>query len=559
MAVYEQLWDVSYEYLEKQAAFVNSITSLMLERAKHLRRNLFSNGLEKRAVFQEDFKIAHDELQNMTKTLQTVVNDWKDLFADESAGFCKQMAAVPRQIEDVPDIDLKFNYVKPTLDYQANQKLKLTVTYIPSTSDAGIFYAMDNSRKNDFRSELAAIQKTGKTLLNKTPSPGSVFMIYIDNLWNRVVCNVAANEQKSLELYLLDLGETMPYEDHVPKALLPAELNEVPAFAIKCALAPKTVPLPFQLYDTVNCNVVAIENDLLIVQHIVDEQQTPEYAITRDTFTKEELEQLDDITSSTTNAMKAVLGYIPKDDEILCKHYDPDTKDCFKGANCRLRHEPKDPDGWTVEKDTVSVAIPAQMEIPLPNTYVTLYPTCVVDVDMFFAQISGSEENYRPYQELMAEMNDPAVVANYKPLKLMPALGELVIAMYDNVWFRATVCETYDHTVSVFYVDYGNTATVGTNEVRRWEDRFRYLPYQAVCCRIANIQRIKPCHLEAIDQLQKYILDKPTKTLIIDNKYPWEVLIYGPEGDDIGEGLIMTRLALPRKPAKFDEDSYIPG
>uniref|UniRef100_A0A182SK08 Uncharacterized protein n=1 Tax=Anopheles maculatus TaxID=74869 RepID=A0A182SK08_9DIPT len=102
MAAYEQLWDVSYEYLEKHAAFVNSITSLMLERAKHLRVSLFSNALEKRALFQEDFKVAHDELQNMTKTLQTVVNDWKDLFAADSFAFCKQSVAVPKKIEE-PD------------------------------------------------------------------------------------------------------------------------------------------------------------------------------------------------------------------------------------------------------------------------------------------------------------------------------------------------------------------------------------------------------------------------------------------------------------------------
>uniref|UniRef100_A0A182SDC1 Tudor domain-containing protein n=1 Tax=Anopheles maculatus TaxID=74869 RepID=A0A182SDC1_9DIPT len=378
-----------------------------------------------------------------------------------------------------------------------------------------MFYAMDESRKNDFRDYLNLIQKPDKTQLNVTPSPGMVFLVYIDNLWNRVVCNVSADDKRSLELYMVDLGETLPYEDHVPKAKLPAELCKWPAFAIRCAFTPETASLPFQQYDIVDCSVVAVANDLLTVEHVVQKREAPDYAITRDTFTKAELEQLDDISSSTTNAMKAVLGYIPQDDAILCKHYNPDTKDCFKGSNCRLRHEPKDPDGWTVEKDTVSVSIPAQMEMPLPNTYVTLYPTCIVDVDLFYAQITGNKENERQYEQLMSAMNDPDAVANYKPLKLIPALGELVIAKYDGVWFRAIVCDAYDNTVSVFYVDYGNTATVGTNEVRRWEERFKYLPYQAVCCRIANIQRVKPWHLEAIEQLQSYILDQPIKTLIM--------------------------------------------
>ncbi|XP_035903846.1 tudor domain-containing protein 1 [Anopheles stephensi] len=560
MAAYEQLWDVSYEYLEKHAVFVNAITNLMLEKARHLRHYIFGNGLDKRAVFQEDFKAAHDELQKMTKTLQTVVNDWKDLFADESASLCKPNATVPLQTAELHN-DLTVEYIKPTLDYATNQNIKLVVTYIPpSSAEPGTFYAMDESRKNDFRDSLMPMQKAVKTLLNQTPSPGVMFLVYLDSLWHRVVCHASTDDKNALELYLLDLGETLPYEELLPKAILPAEFCKLPAFAIKCALAPNQPgSLPFKQYDTVDCKVVAVQNDLLVLQHEAGGQEAPQYAITRDTFTEAELEQLDDISSSTTNAMKAVLGYIPKDDEVLCKHYDPDTKGCFKGGSCRFRHAPKDPDGWTVEKDTVSVTIPAQMEIPLPNTYITLYPTCIVDVDLFYAHIAGDEENYRRYEQLMAEMNDPAVVANYKTLKLAPALGELVIAKYDDVWFRAVVCDVYDAKVSVFYVDYGNTATVGTNEVRRWEERFKYLPYQAVCCRIANIQRLKPCLLEGIQQLQEYILDQYIKTLIVDNKHPWEVIMYGPDGDDIGKRLVMSKMALPRKPAKFDDDSYIPG
>uniref|UniRef100_A0A182M496 C3H1-type domain-containing protein n=1 Tax=Anopheles culicifacies TaxID=139723 RepID=A0A182M496_9DIPT len=586
---YELLWDASYEYLEKHASFVNSLTGLMLDRAKHLRSQLFSQESKKSPTFLTDFKEAHDELQNMGKTLQMVVNEWKSLFADVATSFYKQAAAQP--IES--NVGLTFDYIKPTLDYKANDKVKLVITYIP-VSPEGIFYAMDESRKQDFRANLNPIQKTRKTFLQTLPPPGTVFIMYLDNLWTRAVCNVTTNGKTPLAIYLIDLGETLPYEDHHPKAALPAELSGVPAYAMKCSIVPKAASFPFKLYDMATFRVTAVENDLLVLEYIEGSQENllsndtstkteakpivangtassttsselehngekQEYAITRETFTEAELKELDDISHSTANPMKAVLGYVPTDDDRLCKHYDPKTKGCFKGSNCRLRHEPKDPDGWTRDKDTVSVFVPAQMEIPLPNTYVTLHTTCIIDVDTFYAQVCGEDSNYAKYEQLMAEMNDPEIVANYKPLKLMPALGELVIAKYEDVWYRATVCDAYDNTISVFYVDYGNTATVGTSEVRRWEDRFKYLPFQAVCCRISNIQRIKPCHLEAIQQLYACILDKPLRALIIDNKHPWEVLIYDEDNFDVGEALIMTKLALPRKPSKFDENSYIPG
>ncbi|XP_052898502.1 uncharacterized protein LOC128305200 isoform X1 [Anopheles moucheti] len=821
---YELLWDASYEYLEKHAAFVNSLTNLMLTRAKNLRSHLFGKELIKSPTFLADFKLAHDELQNMTKTLQLVVNDWKSLFAEVSSSWSIQ--TVPQSIAS--NAELTFDYIRPMLDYKANAKVQLIVTYIPVATE-GIFYAMDESRKNDFSANLMPIQTTPKTLLDKSPPPGTVFIVLLDNLWTRAVCNVFTNGTMPLAIYLLDLGEILPYEHHVPKAVLPAVLSSVPAYAMKCSIVPKTASFPFKLYDTVSCTVVRVENDMLILEHNEEKQEysitrdtsketesiskemsiqtegeqvddvpqntsnavtltpdeqteipkeamlkqqhvhsttnttiltnkeenkacsiskeiftepegeqldniaqnttnavkmapdeqteipkeamfkqqhvhstttnkeekkacsiskeifiepegeqldniaqnttnavkmapveqteipkeamlkqqhvhsttnttiltnkeenkacsvskelftepegeqldniaqsttnavklTPseqkeensipresfqkaeqqadasqnftnpmklapseerqEYAITRETFTEEELEQLDNISQSTTNAMKAVLGYVPKDDERLCKHYDPKTKGCFKGSNCRLRHEPKDPNGWTLDKDTVSVSVPAQMEMPLPNTYVTLHTTCIIDVDTFYAHVIGDISDYSNYEQLMSEMNDPAVVANYKPLKLMPALGELVIAKYEDLWYRATVCDAFDRAVSVFYVDYGNTAMVGSNEVRRWEDRFKYIPFQAVCCRISNIQRIKPCHLEAIQRLHCCILDKQLRAMIIDNKHPWEVILYDKDNVDIGELLIKASLALPRKPCKFDQHSYIPG
>lgn len=44
---------------------------------------------------------------------------------------------------------------------------------------------------------------------------------------------------------------------------------------------------------------------------------------------------------TTTNAMRAVYGYDPKDDQRLCAHYDPSTGACWKGNSCTFEHGPK--------------------------------------------------------------------------------------------------------------------------------------------------------------------------------------------------------------------------
>lgn len=58
-------------------------------------------------------------------------------------------------------------------------------------------------------------------------------------------------------------------------------------------------------------------------------------------LSERELAMLKEEPLNTTNALKAVLGYIPKDDERICRFYDSTTKSCFKGSRCKLEHVEK--------------------------------------------------------------------------------------------------------------------------------------------------------------------------------------------------------------------------
>lgn len=88
-------------------------------------------------------------------------------------------------------------------------------------------------------------------------------------------------------------------------------------------------------------------------------------------------------------------------------------------------------------------------------------------------------------------MNDPNTVKTYKSMKILPALGEIVIVKnWDGRWCRAQV---RDHTdtgstdLQVFIVDYGEVVDVKLSDVREIREEFLQIPFQAVECRLFNV------------------------------------------------------------------------
>lgn len=86
-----------------------------------------------------------------------------------------------------------------------------------------------------------------------------------------------------------------------------------------------------------------------------------------------------------------------------------------------------------------------------------------------------------------------------------------MFALYsDNLWYRAQILNIYDNdTVKVFFVDYGNCRIVNLEDIRRWNYNFEYLAFQAIKCRIDNVFKIKPNHVEAIEYLKRQVLNVP--------------------------------------------------
>ncbi|XP_052863882.1 uncharacterized protein LOC128270517 [Anopheles cruzii] len=529
----------------------------MLGKVKLLENRLFQASEDESKQMPNILK-EYEELMTMSKAVQNFVCDWKELLFEECKNVTKQQSYLQEEAAAEPMSD----YIKPLIKYEPNQAIKLLIVYIPPSLE-NVVYAIDVEENDD--KWCKQLQNDQKPILTKLPSAGVVFCVLLDGFWFRAVrsSSIASSQNKSF-FYMLDTGETVSYDDTLTIAELPSSCQNKPSRVMRCRIRSDVRDPMFKQFDELECRVISIDESNMVNVEVQHNPNTPAPVEERNPLqnpTAEEVEQWNELPETTTNATKALLGFVPKDDATICKFYNPRTKRCFKGSNCRLRHVERDPNGWTLDKDTIVVDVKAQMEVPQPNTRVTLQPTYVDDVNLFYAQIVPECQAVRSdIESLPYKLNDPDSVALYREIKRFPCSGELVLAMYENQWYRAKVIDFFeDNTAYVFYVDYGNTATVRMNELRLWEERFSYVPFLAVGCTIANAQRVKECHIEAIEQLQNVLIDKEIDALIINNDQLWEVQIFDEDGCDIGQYFIDTHLALPRQSNEFDINSALPG
>ncbi len=60
----------------------------------------------------------------------------------------------------------------------------------------------------------------------------------------------------------------------------------------------------------------------------------------------------------------------------------------------------------------------------------------------------------------------------------------------------------------MFYVDYGNCEVVTINEMRQWDDSMDCHPFQAIECKLDNIQKLKEKDAKAVAFIEKCLLQK---------------------------------------------------
>ncbi|XP_061228738.1 tudor domain-containing protein 1 [Neopsephotus bourkii] len=130
--------------------------------------------------------------------------------------------------------------------------------------------------------------------------------------------------------------------------------------------------------------------------------------------------------------------------------------------------------------------------------------TEVVSPDLFYAvPVKTKDQLHRQ----LIELQDYCKCCIKEPFKPKP--GEACCARFsgDGRWYRALVLKAFQSVVEVLYADYGNKETLPLSEVLPITDSYLKLPFQAITCSLAGIEKPEQPPLQ-VDKLKEMLLNK---------------------------------------------------
>ncbi|KAL9696262.1 hypothetical protein quinque_015547 [Culex quinquefasciatus] len=417
---------------------------------------------------------------------------------------------------------------------------------------------------------LAAMQHSHGSRLAQLPArPGDVFGVFLEGTLFRAVRNrppLEGSRMRTDYIRLLDTGEVLAYEEGGGGML--CELSEyyrkLPAFAIRCVLV-NVLDDPFScddlnrylrknLHATQNYKVVSAEGHILYLR--LSQQPITENPFSGDLSADSATSSLSDSSDSEPSSLEET-RVKPRTPRLVAPP-SPQKKPTTPRWNIFKVDNPDKSNGTPIIRPA---GIPPEKPptppkkkpdsddyvVPPVGSHLYLVPKFIRDVDHFWCHVvEGGDRVNADLMELELKLNDAEYSRTFRKFdRRPPAFAEPVFAKYtDRKWYRAEVAEYFDEdNVKVFYVDYGNCELVRTDEMRRWDERFSYLPYQAVMCRLADVRAVRPFHKQAVVEMNRVLLNQRVLAQVVDNGTPWEVILYDKDGFNVATGLLLAGLA----------------
>ncbi|XP_002061587.2 uncharacterized protein LOC6638210 [Drosophila willistoni] len=457
-----------------------------------------------------------------------------------------------------------YNYVKKNIDaFPQGSICKATMMFL-NIADNCFFVAKWGLSSKPLQKLLAA--EIPLREVNQMPDFGEIFGIYDsqDNIIPRCVINAHA-EGGGYEAYLIDYGEYLHLNGNETIFELPEEVKQLPAEAIKCYLMNGNVA-KMTNYSYQNVILRITDNDgndlqveLLEGDSIPEEnmETLKESQPVGQLLNEEQKQILEDFEKGTSNAVKAVMGFKPTDDQRLCRYYDPKLNGCFKGNNCRLVHEPPAPFGATKDVELVdplldSVFAPSQTLNSLElGSVVIIEVTYICSPTHVYAQFVNDSPALIWTKK---EINDSNRVFSKRPCLL-----DIVLAKYtDDCYYRAQIIDDCGGgEYRIFYVDYGNTGFVTLKSLAPCGPEDSLKPHRAICCHIEGVVRKPMASLsttkEGTEYLKSRILNMQIEVKII-RQLPdaWGVHFQG-SFMDVPNQLVKHGYALPNAGVTRDD------
>ncbi|PSN55795.1 hypothetical protein C0J52_02501 [Blattella germanica] len=282
-------------------------------------------------------------------------------------------------------------------------------------------------------------------------------------------------------------------------------------------------------------------------------------------FVSEEDTTYDDDDDDENATTYVVNRYKPKVEKRVCVHFASEGN-CYSDSSCLKEHSLLNPDGWTTDKEGIFFKAFNKYPLPVAGSTFELEVTLIVDSNVFLAIVHeylvgkakrGQTETIdevegETLETLNAYMNQDTNVKKLRRLTVDPAVGQIVVALYKDRFYRARVIDYNEDDVQVIFVDYGNVEWVKMPDVRNIVSRYLHLPFQAIEFVIANVEALPGDNDIKGKELFHEMIKETGKVhaKVIARSYDesrMEVLISDDEGHDVGERLIQAGFCTERR------------
>ncbi|XP_073976216.1 uncharacterized protein isoform X2 [Rhodnius prolixus] len=150
------------------------------------------------------------------------------------------------------------------------------------------------------------------------------------------------------------------------------------------------------------------------------------------------------------------------------------------------------------------------LDLPEEGSRIFIRPLSIVNGFTFYALLVNQEHSDEPNLELLhTRMQNFAEVARYKPLELLPSLGELVLAYSRfKFWYRARIIDVGEYKAKVFSIDFGIEEALPFSRLRKINYDLLFLPPQAVRCNFYDVMPKENYDLAMQNYLKRHLLNR---------------------------------------------------
>ena len=423
---------------------------------------------------------------------------------------------IPPQAEKSPDLKI-----------QLQEVFTFRIASIKSTEEFYIFPGQT------YRQRLDVQPRRGEKMIAaklEEVKVDSVWMVRLEVLYERGQVVQVDREAGTVDLQWIDGGFL---QSGVPLSQLfrvpDGPARDLPGLVVRCHLAgifscsseatetmkdlcPFSRDVQARLTESFNgesfgldvfCPNLDIFNDVLVSRGLaevafreisseVEMEETEAGGDTWDPMAEDYLDSSNNYKTTDEDVGFATDGY--KSRQAVCAQFF-NTGRCYKGELCGDRHVQLRPGAVTADQEEVIITTLDQPVLPTGKTSVLLRISHVHSPSSFYVTFPHGDRNIftlseaakkatvsGKFEKFSAEMQESyQSKSRAQALDSLPSSGTLLAVRLGSSWHRASVVEEEDEerNIRVFLVDIGRLETVPRGDVRRLQDNFTILPFQA--------------------------------------------------------------------------------